>query len=347
MRFGLTITTNDRPEMDARERVESHLERALCARDAGFDTIAVGNRYSFGPAVHDHRGESLETWRYQPLLLLSYIAAHLGSDVNYATAVLVSTALHPVQLAEDIATLDSFCAGRLSVGIGLGWLPYELEAFNVERSTHRRRFEEILTLTSDLLTKDSVTFDGEFFKVSEARLVARAVQQPRPPIWVGASEDPAVLRAARLGDTWSMSGHTPVHELVRQQTIYRDELSRLGRPLPETRPINRVVYIAEDRETAFREALPNFIAQYRKRGAVGWFSSPDEMQRALAAGEMHWIVGDPQDCFEQLSAIEESVGANLAIFTMPQKTTIEKWRHTISLLGEEVLPRLQSSSADD
>src|SRR5262245_775761 len=129
MEFGLTITTNDGPEMDPLERVERHLERAAWAQEYGFSTIAVGHRYSFGPARNDDRGEAVETWRYQPLLLLAHVAAHLRSTVNYATAVLVASGLHPVQLAEDIATLDSFCGGRLRVGIGLGWLPYEFEAF--------------------------------------------------------------------------------------------------------------------------------------------------------------------------------------------------------------------------
>ena len=168
MRFGLTITSNDGPDMDPRERVENHVQRALWARDCGFATIAVGHRYSFWPAASDDRGAALVTSRYQPLLLLSHVAAHLGSDVNYATAVLVSTGLHPVQLAEDIATLDAFCAGGLRVGIGLGWLPYELEAFGVERSTRVRRFEELLVSTCDLLTGDPVSFDGEFFRFERA-----------------------------------------------------------------------------------------------------------------------------------------------------------------------------------
>ena len=343
MRFGLTISTNDRADMDPRERVEGHLERAICARDSGFDLIAAGNRYSFGPASDDARGEALETWRYQPFLLLSYLASQLGASMKYATAVLVSIGLHPVQLAEDIATLDAFCAGGLRVGIGLGWLPYEFEAFAVKRSTQVRRFEELVTITRELLTAESVTFDGQFFKVHEASLVARAVQRPRPPIWIGASADPAIRRAARLGDTWSISGHTPVRELIRQKEIWREELSRLGRPVPEERPINRVIYIAEDRKTAFEEAMPSFVEQYRKRGAVGWFQTLDEMQRALDAGEMHWIVGDPDGCFEQLAHIEETVGANRVIFTMPNKTSREKWQRTIRLIGEEVLPRFADS----
>jgi alkanesulfonate monooxygenase SsuD/methylene tetrahydromethanopterin reductase-like flavin-dependent oxidoreductase (luciferase family) len=196
-----------------------------------------------------------------------------------------------------------------------------------------------VTITRALLTSDSVTFDGKFFKVHEASLVARAVQKPSPPIWIGASADPAIRRAARLGDAWSMSGHTPVNELIRQQGLYREELAKLNLPLPPERPINRVVYIAEDRDTAFEEAMPHFVEQYRKRGAVGWFQSRDEMQRALEAGEMHWIVGDPQGCYEQLKRIEETIGATQAIFTMPVKTDREKWLRTIRLLGEEVLPK--------
>jgi alkanesulfonate monooxygenase SsuD/methylene tetrahydromethanopterin reductase-like flavin-dependent oxidoreductase (luciferase family) len=340
--FGLTITSNDGRELDPRERVERHVERAFWAREYGFTTIAVGHRYSFGPTADDHRGETIPTWRYQPLLLLAYVSAQLGQTVNYATAVLVATGLHPVQLAEDIATLDSLCGGRLRVGIGLGWLPYEFEAFEVERATRVRRFEELLAVTCELLTKDEVTFSGQFFKVSQARLTARTVQRPRPPIWLGATTDAAVLRAARLGDTWSMSGHTAVPELVRQRELYLAELAKVGRPPPQERPINRVVYLAEDRKAALDAALPNFIAQYRKREAVGGLLSRKDLELAIAEDNIHWIVGDQSDCFEQLNRIKHSLDANLTIFTMPQRTSGPRWEETIRVLGEEVLPRLQS-----
>ena len=86
--------------------------------------------------------------------------------------------------------------------------------------------------------------------------------------------------------------------------------------------------------------------QYRKRGATGWFQSTAEMERRLATGEMHWIVGDPQGCFEQLSLIEETVGADSGhLHHAAKDQPREVAAATIRLLGEEVLPRLTSAKA--
>ena len=59
IRFGLLVSKDDAPETDPRQRVADHIERATAARDAGFDTIVVGHRYSYGPASADDRGSPL------------------------------------------------------------------------------------------------------------------------------------------------------------------------------------------------------------------------------------------------------------------------------------------------
>lgn len=51
MQFGLLVSNDDPPETDPRQRVVEHLERARCAYDAGFDTLAVAHRYSYGPEI--------------------------------------------------------------------------------------------------------------------------------------------------------------------------------------------------------------------------------------------------------------------------------------------------------
>ena len=119
IRFGLLVSKDDAPETDPRQRVADHIERATAARDAGFDTIVVGHRYSYGPGSADDRGSPLISSRFQPLLVLAHMAAALGDTVNYAPLVMVSPALNPVQLAEDAATLDAMTGGRL--GWASGW----------------------------------------------------------------------------------------------------------------------------------------------------------------------------------------------------------------------------------
>lgn len=344
IRFGLLVSKDDPPEVGGARRVAEYVERALAARDAGVDTIAVGHRYSYGPAVADERGSPLVTSRLQPLLVLAHLAAHLGDTVDYATLVLLSTSAHPVQLAEDVATLDAMCGGRLRLGLGLGWMPNEFEAFGVPLRGRVRRLEELVTAVRLLLTEDEVDFDGRYFPLRRARLVARPVQRPSPPLWIGASAEPAIRRAARLGDTWTISAHLSIDELRPHLAAWRDELARLGKPEPAERPITRILYLAEDRRTAVEEARPALIDWYRKRGEWGWFLAKDLTNGAAISDEVfsqgRWIIGDPADCVEQIHRLHEALGVNRIVFNLSPglgATHAQRLR-TIRLLGKEVLP---------
>lgn len=342
--FGLTINSDEPAGRDSHTLLREHVERARAARDAGFDTLAVAHRYSFGPARPDDRGQPLVTWRFQPLLLLAHLAAEMRDTMSYATAVLLSSSVHPVQLAEEVATLDALCYGRLRLGIGLGWMPYEFEAFGLAKGVRVERFEEAVQLYRRLLTEDTVTFHGRHFQVREARLVARSTQQPMPPLWIGASSDAAIRRAAALGDAWIISAHTPLDELERQLTVYRAELARLGKPFPTELPIVRMVYVAEERSTALREAEPALAAWYRKRGTWGWFvtrgTAGGVADDVLRAGR--WIVGSPEDCLEQITTLRERLGVSHVIFALPWPGAAQEQRlRTIRLLGDRVLPHVR------
>lgn len=339
VRFGLNITSDEGRGVDPRVRVARQLEQATCARDCGFDLVSTGTRYSYGPAAGDERGPSLTTWRLQPMLLMAYLASQLGTDIEYAITVILASAVNPVQLAEDIASLDALTGGGLSVGMGLGWHPYDLEAFGVSRKSRTRRFEELVTVTKRLLTEDAVTFDGEFYRMHDVSLVARSVQQPRPPIWLGASVEASVRRAARHGDAWTISSHHDVQELRGMVAVYRDELDRVGRPVPPRRPINRHVCIAESRDEAIAEARQLSGALYRKRMAYG---APEErVMEGSTRGETPYIVGNPTDCAAQIVELQDALDVNVVFLGLSQGMSQETRLRTIELLGREVLPQVR------
>ncbi len=346
LRFGLLVSKDDPGDMDGRARVAEYVERALAAQAAGVDTIAVGHRYSFGPAVADERGSVLTTSRFQPFLVLAHIAAYLGDSVNYAPLVMVSTSLHPVQLAEDVATLDAMCGGRLRLGLGLGWMPNEFEAFGVDQRTRARRFEELLVAYRQLLTEDEVDFHGRHFTFEKARLVARAVQRPAPPLWIGASSEPAIRRAARLGDTWTVSAHFSIDELEDHRKIYLDELAALGKPVPAERPMTRVLYLAEDRDQAIEEATPALADWYRKRGEWGWFLTQGKSFEDEVIASGRWIIGNPDDCIEQIGQLHDRLGVNHVVMNLSPGlgATQEQRLRTIRLLGDEVIPAFRQTT---
>lgn len=340
MKFGIQVSGDDPADADRVGQLRNYVERAVAARDAGFDMVAVGHRYSYGPARADERGEPLETSRFQALLVLAHIAATLGDDVDYLTAILLATSANPVQLAEDLATLDAMTGGRLVLGIGLGWLPYEFEAFAVDPKTRARRFEELVEATRALLTQDVVDFDGEFYRYRDARLIARTVQKPTPPLLIGASVDAAVRRAAKIGDGWIMSSHTELSELVRQRALYLDALAEHGKPEPTEWTINRTLYLSEDREEALRQAEPAMIAWYKKRGSWGWDHKDAASEDLSTQGR--WVIGSPDDCVEQIETLREQLGVNRINFVTPGTWGQQADRlRTIELFGDRVLPHFR------
>ena len=104
------------------------------------------------------------------------------------------------------------------------------------------------------------------------------MQLPHPPVWIAASGDRAVARAARLGDAWLINPHTTLDTLRKQVGLYRDALSGAGRPLPADRPIFRECYVAPDYETAVAAAGPYIEGKYQSYASWG-------LDRPMAANE--------------------------------------------------------------
>jgi alkanesulfonate monooxygenase SsuD/methylene tetrahydromethanopterin reductase-like flavin-dependent oxidoreductase (luciferase family) len=143
-----------------------------------------------------------------------------------------------------------------------------------------------------------------------------------------------------------MTAHLAIDELRRHVAIYTEELERLGRPMPEDRPITRILYLAEDRETAIEEARPALVDWYKKRGEWGWFIKQGGEISDAAFAEGRWIIGNPQDCVAQIRQLQEAIGVNRIVFNLSPGlgASHEQRLRTIRLLGEEVVPALRSTA---
>jgi alkanesulfonate monooxygenase SsuD/methylene tetrahydromethanopterin reductase-like flavin-dependent oxidoreductase (luciferase family) len=331
MKFGLSVPVQHPPDEPGAERVHELLEQVKLARDLGFDSISASQHYLAAPFRY-----------FQPIPLLARIAAESG-EMALVTNVLLLPLHNPVDLAEQLATLDVICDGRLVCGVGLGYRDVEYAVFGVERASRVSRFEEALALLKRLWTGEEVSFEGEHFRLERARMTLKPVQQPRPPIWIAASSNAGIKRAARLGDAWTVAGHATLATLKRQVRFYRETLQALGKPFPDDFPLSKELYIAPERRTARREAQPYLEAKYRAYSQWG-------QDRELPASETfavpfetllqdRFILGDSHDCIAQIRAHQEQLGVTHMKFRvhwpgMPHASVMR----TIRLLGEEVLP---------
>jgi probable F420-dependent oxidoreductase len=134
-----------------------------------------------------------------PLDLLAFVAG-CTTTLRFGTGLLVLPEHHPVQLAKRLATIDRLSGGRLTIGIGVGWMKEELEALDVDFSTRGARADECIEALRLLWREDEATFNGQHFSFERACSFPKPVQPGGIPIHVGGHSAAAARRAGRVGD---------------------------------------------------------------------------------------------------------------------------------------------------
>jgi probable F420-dependent oxidoreductase len=134
-----------------------------------------------------------------PLDLIAFIAGRT-TTLRFGTGLLVLPEHHPVQLAKRLATIDRLSGGRLTIGIGVGWMKEEAEALNIDPATRGARADECIEAMRVLWREDEADFKGRFFTFSRACSFPKPVQRDGIPIHVGGHSAAAARRAGRLGD---------------------------------------------------------------------------------------------------------------------------------------------------
>jgi alkanesulfonate monooxygenase SsuD/methylene tetrahydromethanopterin reductase-like flavin-dependent oxidoreductase (luciferase family) len=116
-------------------------------------------------------------------------------------------------LANIAASVDVISVGRLELGIGAGWNEEESQAYGIDLPPLRERFdrlEEACEVLDLLLTKETASFAGRYYRLTDARCEPKPVQKPRPPIVIGGGGEKRTLRiAARWADQWNAPGASP------------------------------------------------------------------------------------------------------------------------------------------
>jgi alkanesulfonate monooxygenase SsuD/methylene tetrahydromethanopterin reductase-like flavin-dependent oxidoreductase (luciferase family) len=334
MKFGLLVSKQHPPGVAMVDRFREHIEQVRAARDAGFDLIVMGQHYLSTPF------QELQT-----LPSLARLAAEAGTMLVGATVLLLPL-LNPVDVAEQVATLDVICEGRFIMGLGLGYRDEEYEAFGVGRGERVARFVEALEVIKRLWTEDEVTHHGRFFNLTRARMVLKPVQKPYPAIWFAANNDGAVERSARLADAWVINPHAKLGILEHQVALYRKTLQEAGKPFPTELPMIKELYVAPDRRTAIQECRPFLEAKYQAYASWGQDKAlPQEDSFDLAFDDLvrdRFIIGDPDDCVRELRRYVDALGVNCFIFRV-QWPGMEQAKvlRTIKLLAECIMPALQ------
>src|SRR3954447_10537840 len=164
------------PEVERVVPWPEYLDLARQAEAVGFDSIWLGDHLLYDLPDGSTRGP------YEAWTTLAAIAA--VTDRVEIGPLVASTSFHaPPMLAKQAATVDAISQGRLIVGLGAGWNRREFDAFGFPYDKRVSRFEEALTIITDLLREGRTTFHGEFYEVDDCVLDPRPEQSP--PIMLG------------------------------------------------------------------------------------------------------------------------------------------------------------------
>ena len=135
---------------------------------------------------------------HEPFVLFGYLAA-VAPGLELVTSVIILPQRQAALVAKQAAEVDVLTGGKLRLGVGIGWNAVEYEALGMDFHNRARRFEEQIELMRRLWTEPSVNFQGKYHRVTAAGINPMPVQRPIP-VWIGASAEPAIKRAAEMAD---------------------------------------------------------------------------------------------------------------------------------------------------
>lgn len=327
VRFGLLLTSVHDRSVPVNRQIAEHHELISVAVDHGFDLVVAGQHFA------------APTLRYlQPIPYLTSIAMTFPS-VSVATGILLLPLLHPVGVAEEVATMDAVTGGRVTMGVGIGYSQEEFDAFGVDRTTRTERFEESVEVIRALWSGQALNHHGRFYQLDNVEISTLPVQQPHPPIWVGAQAEASVRRAARVGDAWYAAPFPTHRELIDLYRAYLEERSVQSNRALAAIPVRREVYIANspaEAEAAVSSGASSRYSTYRSWG----LNLNDGLGRSDWL-DNRFVLGNPSDVAERLTHLMGQVEHSHFIYK-PQWPGHDH-SHAVAQLerfGAEVVPLL-------
>jgi probable F420-dependent oxidoreductase len=162
-----------------------------------YDHVVGADRAVY-PDLPDYAYD-VDTTFHEPLVTFGYLAAR--TNLELFTGIVILPQRQTALVAKQAAQVDLLSAGRLRLGVGLGWNRVEYEALGQDFAVRAARFEEQIALLRQLWTQRSVTARGRFDTIIGAGLAPLPVQRPIP-VWIGGRVPAAYRRAGRLADGW-------------------------------------------------------------------------------------------------------------------------------------------------
>lgn len=350
MEFGILFTshpnhvTEPYPHRDVHARVTAEI---AAADRLGYDTAWVAehhfsNQYGIMPDVFAYMG---------------YLAART-SRIRLGTAVVTLPLFEPVRVVENMAFIDILSGGRVTLGLGSGYRPYEFEGFGRDFDARRDVQEEAIELILELVHKRRVKHMGTYFKSTiegDYEIFPVSVQQPHPPLFMAAGTDRSMAYAARHGFGLMLSTLPSADRLAKQIGFYRSHMKEAPTPLDQNPAFGKIdiarwVYVADSDAQAKADTehgIVKHISHFMSGATAGYLGNVSEKSRVdtlsyddLDANTL--LHGSPETVVRKLRHLQQKTGMTSLLLHYPPYYGHDKAMKSLRLFAEKVMPEFRA-----
>jgi len=312
------------------------VEQCQLAEDLGFESTWV----------NDHQATEGENYWPSPLSRLTSIATGT-EDLELVTSVLILPLYHPLHVAQRAAMLDLISNGRLTLGVGLGYVEKEFDAFGVPMDERAGRLIEGVQFLDEFFTAEGpITFGCPFFSVEDWEPLPHTIQDPRPPLWIGGWGDKQISRSVKFSDAWVPGVVADLEDVRVRKEKQREMVERSDQNWADLEhPLMREAAIGRTHEEAV-EVAENYLHRTYVDEYGGEFSHPFlEGTNVTDLGDLaddRFLVGTPEEIIEQIEGMRDRFALDhLALRFHHSGMPHDVHREQIELFGEEVVPAFE------
>jgi len=352
MKIGILHTSHPDPETEPfpHQAVHERTTREILEADElGFDSIWIA----------EHHFSSKYGILPDPFSYLCYLAA-LTKRIKLCAGVMVVPLHHPMRIVENAAFVDILSKGRFQLGLGSGYRPYEFEGLGVDYEQRRDMQEEAIPLILRGFHEKRLTAAGKYynFQIQEPyEIFPLPVQQPHPPIYMGAGTDRSMTQAARWG-VGLMQSTLPEFSIIGDHiALYRRHMKEAVAPYNQNPAfgevdVARLVYVAPTDAQAKADSAEGVVRHVRSfvsSGTGRYFGEvtaerDDNAMSYDRLAENTILHGSPDTVIRQIERLRK-LGATSVMLHYPPYYGHEKTSAMLRLFAKEVLPHVQAMEA--
>ncbi|WP_353930757.1 LLM class flavin-dependent oxidoreductase [Okeanomitos corallinicola TIOX110] len=275
------------------------------------------------------------------LLLMAHLAG-VTSTIRLGTGAVLLPFYNPIRVAEDIATLDNLCSGRLAFGVAKGGpFPQQNQHFGVSIKDSRGRMLEAIALIQKLLYETDVSFNGQFYQCDNLTVHPQPLQKPIP-VYIASGDDEVIRYAAE--NSFGLMGGPPFALTRLRNTIskYR-EINHSG---ADKFLLARFFFVAKTYDEAVSEALP-FIQKFSQKmiaNSTQIMQNSPHPQKSYDPTNICYevdyllensIIGDVQTCRDRIKKFQDELNLG-TIALKPSSLSLQKNIESLQCYNQEV-----------